>query len=457
MPTGRTTDQKTMQVTEAVNQGLKRELKIVVTAEDMGERLNKRLDELKGQMRLNGFRPGKVPKSHIKKVYGKSVMAEIVNDIISNSTKDVLQEREETPAMQPEVSMTEDKAEAEKVLVGIADFEFSLTYEVMPEISLPDLDKLKIERPVVEVEDAEVEEQVATIAESARTYTAKKGKAKDGDQLTIAYAGKVDGEVFEGGADDDTRLVLGSNTFIPGFEGQLVGKKADDKTVVKVTFPKDYGAEHLAGKEAEFDVTVKEVGSPDAIKIDDDLAKKLGLESAEKLREAVLGQIESRYGSFTRAKIKRQILDQLDEQTNMELPEKMVEQEFDNIWNQMTQELERTEKTFADEDTTEEAAREEYKSLAERRVRLGLTMAKIGESASVTVTEEEMQRALYDQMRQHPGQEQMVMDYFRNNPDAMAGIRAPLYEEKVVDHIVEMAEVTDKTVTAEELMKEDEG
>lgn len=445
-----------MQVTETLNKGLERELKVVVPKGDLATQLAARLDDMKGKVRIDGFRQGKVPVSHIKKLYGKQIMAEIVNDMVNNRSGEVLKERNEKAAQQPEIKMTEDEKEAESILAGDADFEFNISYEVMPEITVPDLSKLKIERPVADVTEKEVEEQVEQIAENARQYEEKKGKAADKDRVTIDYLGKVDGEPFDGGKDDDAQLIIGSNRFIPGFEEQLVGFKAGDEKTIKVTFPDEYPAEHLAGKEAEFEITVKKIEKPAKLEINDELAKQLGVESADKLREAVKGQIDSRNGSFTRAKVKRQVLDQMDEKTKMELPKKMVAAEFDNIWQQMTAELERAGKTFEDEETTEDEAKKEYQKLAERRVRLGLTLAKIGEEAKIEVSEDEMQKAIFDQVRQYPGQEQQVFDYFRENPDAVAGLRAPLYEEKVVDHIMGLADVKDKTVSREELEKQEE-
>jgi trigger factor len=445
-----------MQVTETHNKGLERELKIVVPKDNLAEQLNTRLQDMKGKVKIDGFRQGKVPVNHIKKLYGKQIMAEIVNELVNKRTGEVLKERKEKAAQQPEIKMTEDEKEAEEILAGNKDFEFQMTYEVMPEIKVPDLAKLKIKRPVVDVSDKEVEEQVEKIAENARTYEEKKGKAASGDRVTFDYLGKVDGEPFDGGKDEGSQLVLGSNRFIPGFEDQLIGFKAGDEKTIKVTFPAEYQAAHLAGKDAEFEVKVSLVEKPAKLEINDDLAKQLGVESADKLREAVRAQIESQNGSFTRARVKRQVLDQMDEKTKMDMPKRMVQAEFDNIWKQMTDELEKAGKTFEDEETTEEDARKEYMKLAERRVRLGLTLAHIGEEAKIEVSEEEMQKAIYDQVRQYPGQEQQVFDYFREHPDAVAGLRAPLYEEKVVDHIVSLADVSDKKVTREELMKEED-
>jgi len=445
-----------MQVTETLNEGLKRELKIVVDKSDMDSQVTARLEEMKPQLKLNGFRQGKVPMPHLRKMYGKQAMAEIVNEYISKRTGEVLKDREERPAQQPEISMTEDEKEADEILTGKKDFEFSMSYEVIPEINAPELEKLKITRPVAEVSDKEIDEQIEKIAESSRPYEEKKGKAAKNDRITMNYLGKIDGEPFEGGADNDAKLVLGSGMFIPGFEDQLIGKKSGDETVVKVSFPDEYQASHLAGKEAEFDVTVSLVEKPGDLEINDELASSLGLENVEKLREAVRGQMEGQFASFTRAKVKRQILDVLDEKTKMQLPEKMVEQEFNNIWTQVTEELKRADKTFEDEDTTEDKAKKEYQELAERRVRLGLVLADIGEKADVQISEEEIQQAVFKQVQQYPGQEQEVLNYFREHPDAVAGLRAPLYEDKVVDFIIEKADVTDETVSQEELMKEEE-
>ena len=445
-----------MQVTETLAEGLKREIKVVIPAQEMEQKLNERLADAKSKVRINGFRPGKVPMSHLKKVYGKSMMAELVNEIIRDKPGSILVERGERSATQPEISMTEDEKEASEILDAKKDFEFSLSYEVIPTIELKDNSKLKVVREVVEVPDDEVEEQVGRVAESAKTYETKKGKAADGDRVTMDYLGKVDGEPFDGGKDEDAELVIGSNRFIPGFEEQLIGLKAGDEKTITVTFPEEYQAVHLAGKEATFDIKVKEVAKAADLVIDDELAKKLGLESADKLREIVRGQIESQYGQMTRQKVKRQILDQLDELYKFDTPASLVDAEFNNIWTQITRDLEQAGKTFEDEDTTEEAAREEYRKLAERRVRLGLVLSEIGEKAGVQVSDEELQRALYAQVRQFPGQERQVMEYFQKTPGAAASLRAPIFEEKVIDHLLTEIEVTDKTVSKEELMADDE-
>lgn len=445
-----------MQVIETLAEGLKREIKVVIPAKDMEQQMNERLAEAKDKVRINGFRPGKVPVSHLKKMYGKSIMAELVNEIIRDKPSAILSERGEKSATQPEIAMTEDEKEAEKILTAQVDFEFTLSYEVIPPIELKPVDGIKVTREVVEVSEDEINEQILKIAESARTFETKKGKAADGDRVTIDYLGKVDGVPFDGGKDEDSELVLGSNRFIPGFEEQLIGVKAGDEKVITVTFPTEYPAANLAGKEATFDITVKDVAAPAAVEINDELATKLGLESVDKLKEVVRSQIESQYGNVTRQKVKRQILDQLDEIYKFEAPSKLVDAEFENIWRQINTDLAQSGKTFEDEDTTEEKAREEYRALAERRVRLGLVLSEIGEKAGVEVSEEEMQRALFAQLQQFPGQEKQILDFFRNTPGASASLRAPIFEEKVIDKLLADVTVTDKTVSKEELLADDE-
>ncbi|WEX87199.1 trigger factor [Sinorhizobium garamanticum] len=445
-----------MQVIETLAQGLKRELKVVIPAKDMEARMNERLAEVKDRVRINGFRPGKVPVAHLKKVYGKSIMADLVNEIVREKPTEILSERGEKSATQPEIAMTEDEAEANKILNAEADLEFTVAYEVIPKFELKDVSGIKVVREVVEIAEDEVNEQILRIAESARTYESKKGKAANGDRVTVDYLGKVEGVAFDGGKDEDAELVLGSDRFIPGFEEQLVGVKAGDEKTITVTFPADYPAANLAGKEATFDITVKDVAAAAPLEINDELATKLGLESADKLKEIVRGQIESQYGSVTRQKVKRQILDQLDELYQFETPERLVDAEFENIWRQINTDLQQAGKTFADEETTEEEARAEYRKLAERRVRLGLVLSEIGEKAGVQVSDDEMQRSLFEQLRQFPGQEKQILDYFKNTPGAAASLRAPLFEEKVVDHLLSEISVTDKSVSKEELMADDE-
>jgi trigger factor len=445
-----------MQVTETLVDGLKREFKVVVPATELDGRLSERLNSLKDEVRIKGFRPGKVPMSHLKRLFGRSTMAEIVQDVISEVARNTLSERGEKAAMQPHYALPEDQGEANEVLAGNHDLAYTMSYEVLPKIDLVDFKTISVERPTVEVTDAEVEEQLTRLADSTRSYTTKAGAAEEGDRVTISYLGKLDGEPFEGGKDDNAVIRIGDKRFIPGFEEQLVGLSTGDVKTIAVTFPEDYAAANLAGKEATFDIEVKAVAAGDPVSVDDELAKRLGLETLESLRTTVRQQLQAQYAQAIRQRIKRQILDRLDETHKFDLPQRLVEQEFDTIWRQIVNELSNTGRTFEDEDTTEEKARAEYQEIAQRRVRLGLVMSQIGEHAKVEVTEEELQRAMAAQLRQVPGQEQALLDYYRRNPDALASLRAPIFEEKVVDYVLELINVTDKPISAEELMKQAE-
>ncbi|UXN07260.1 trigger factor [Bartonella sp. HY761] len=441
-----------MQVTETLNEGLKREVKVVVPAKDLKAKLEERLLDAKDKVQLKGFRPGKVPAEHIRKMYGRSFMAEVVNEILNQTPQNILAERNERSATQPKVTMSEDEKDAENVLSGKADFEFTINYEILPTIDVKDFSGISITRDVVEIPAEEVEQQIERILSSTRNFATKDGAAEDGDRVTIDFLGKIDGVAFDGGAAEDTQLVLGSKSFIPGFEEQLIGIKAGEEKVISVTFPEDYNAAHLAGKVATFDIKAKEVAAPDALVIDDEAAKKLGIESLDRLREIVREQLEGQYGEITRQKVKRQILDALDGDYKVETPSTLVEAEFNNIWYQITTELQQAGRSFEDEETTEEEARAEYSKLAERRVRLGLVLSAIGEKAEVKVSEEELQRAVYAQLQQYPGQEKEIMEFFRRTPDAVANLRAPIFEEKVIDHLLSQINVTDKKVSPEELV-----
>lgn len=445
-----------MQVNETLIEGLRRELKVTIPATELDAKLSDRLDQLKSRVQIKGFRPGKVPTTHLRRMYGKAAMAEIVENVVGESTRQVMADRGERAAMQPKIGMTEDEGEATQVLEGRADLTFTLEYEVLPSFEVGDFRGLRIERPIAEVADEEVEDRLARIGESARSYEPVERAAQDGDRVTLSYLGKLDGEPFEGGADENAQIVLGSSQFIPGFEEQLQGASAGDEKTIEVTFPETYAAANLAGKEATFDIAVKEVAAPGELQLDDDFAKRLGLESIERLRDTVRKQIESEYGQATRQRVKRQMLDQLDEMHSFALPENLVSQEFENIWRQVTHDIEHHGKSFADEGTTEEDARAEYRRIAERRVRLGLVLSRIGEQAEVTVTDEELQRALYEQARRYRGQEKQVFDYYKSNPEALQTLRAPIFEEKVVDYILELANVTDRTISKEELLADDE-
>jgi len=444
-----------MQVTETLNEGLKRKLSVTIPATDLNTRLDAKLDELRGKATLKGFRPGKVPVAHLKKIYGRSAMSEVMQEAINSTVSETLDKREERAAAQPKVDLPDDQSVINEVLDGKADLAFEVEYEVLPPVTLMSFDNLEITKPVVEVTDEEVDKEVQRVFRQNRGYESKgdDGVVEEGDNLGLSFVGKIDGEPFEGGTSDHAHLIVGSGEFIPGFEEQLVGMKKGETREIKVTFPQDYQNEDLAGKEATFDVTVLHIDAPSAGELNDEFAQRLGLENLEKLREAVKGQMENALASMGRQHMKRQILDLLDEGHKFDVPAQLVEAEFNQIWNRVKHEIEQHGKSFEDEGTTEEEAREQYQAIAERRVRLGLVVAEIGNQNDVTVSEEEHQQALIAEVRRFPGQEQQVYDYYRKNPQALASLRAPVFENKVVDFVAEKAKQTEKKMTREELAK----
>ncbi len=443
-----------MQVTEAVSNGLKRELQVVIPKGDIDVKFNDRVKSLCGTMQLPGFRKGKVPSTHIKKVYGRSIMAEVLQEALNETSQKAITERNERPAMQPKIDMTEDKDEIEKVFAGQSDLAFKMSFEVLPQIALMDFATLQLEKDVVPASDEEIDKGLAELAERGTKFEIVEGReAADGDQVTIDFVGKIDGEAFEGGTGTDMPVVLGRGGFIPGFEDGLKGAKSGDQRAINATFPDAYPEKTLAGKTAIFDTLVKSVGKSIVPPVDDDLAKSLGLEDVARLRDVIKTQIQGQYDQLSRSKLKRQLLDQLDKAHAFELPQALVENEFDGIWKQVTDGLERAKKTFADEGKTEEGSREEYRKIAERRVRLGLVIGEVGDKNKIQVTQDELRRSLMEQVRRFPGQEQMVYDFYDKNPQALTELRAPIFEDKVIDHIVAIAKTTEKTVTKEELMK----
>ena len=447
-----------MEVTETLSDGLKREFQVQVPATDLKERVDQRLDELKDRVQLPGFRPGKVPVAHLKKIYGKAVMAETIEAVIRELNAKIVSDRGLKLAMEPKVTIPTEETEVAKIIGGETDLAYTVALEVLPKIELADFKGITLERLVADVTDAEVDEALGRIAEQNRPYAAKGegGKVEKGDRVVIDFTGMLDGKPFEGGTGGDIGVNVGSGTFIPGFEDQLIGLAAGEKRLVKVTFPANYTNEQLAGKEAEFDVTAKSVEAPGSVSINDDFAKGLGLESLDKLKEAVRGRLQQEHAVLTRQRLKRQLLDKLDETHKFALPPTLAEDEFKNVWNAVETDLKGQGRSFEDEGTTEEKARAEYRAIAERRVRLGLVLAEIGEKNNITVTEDEIKRAIIERARQVPGREQEVWDYYSKNPGAVSAIRAPIFEEKVVDFLVELAKVTEKKVTREELAKDDD-
>ena len=445
-----------MQVTETSAAGLKREYRVVVPASDLEARVNERLDDLKGRVQLRGFRPGRVPVAHLKRLYGKSAMAEVIEAAVREANSKIVTDHGFKLATEPKVVLPSEEGAVQGVIEGKSDLAYTVELEIVPPITLADFKTIKLTRLTAEVADEEIDKALQTIADQNRPFVAKPEAAADGDRVTIGFEGSIDGTSFEGGTGEDVPLILGAGQFIPGFEEHLVGLKAGDAKTFNVKFPDDYRATNLAGKDATFAVTVKAVEAPGAVTIDDAFAKTLGLESLAKLKDAIRDRLQREHAGASRQKLKRALLDQLDELHKFEPPPSLVEQEFGSVWSQIENDLKDQGRTFADEGTTEEKAREEYRAIAERRVRLGLVIAEIGERNNIKVTDEQLRAAVMEQVRQFPGQERQIWEYYQKNPGALAGVRAPLYEDKVVDFLVELAEVTEKPVSRDELFKEDE-
>jgi trigger factor len=440
-----------MQLTESRSEGLLRVYDVVVPAAELQQKLNAKIAEVQPRVRINGFRPGKVPASHIRKVYGQGMMQDIINEAVQNSTKEGL--ANVRAASEPSLDV---KSDMQKVMAGGEDLKFELSLEVMPEFEPVDLKSIKITRPTTAVADEQVTEALNELAKAQRGFEEKKGAAKDGDQLVIDFIGRIDGEAFEGGTANDAEVIIGSNRFIPGFEEQLVGAKAGDERTLKVNFPEDYPAAQIAGKAAEFETKVKTVRGPKEGDPDDAWAAQIGFDSLNAVKEALKQRIENDHNQQSRAKAKRQLFDQLDEKHDFELPPRMVDAEFNQIWRQIEQDRAQGQTDPSDEGKSEDDLKKEYRDIAERRVRLGLLLAEIGRRHKLEVSDEEVGRAIANQARNFPGQEQQVFEAYRRNPQLVAQVRAPLYEEKVVDYMMELINVTNQTVTRDELFADDE-
>lgn len=449
-------EKRTMQATETLSEGLKREFKVVVPAAELETKLSNELAGLKDRVRINGFRPGKVPVAHLRRLYGQSVMAEVVQNAINEANRKIIEDNSLRLAGEPKVALPEDKNEIEGIIAAKRDLAYNLAVEILPTFELKSLEGVAIEREVAEVPDSEVDEAIERIVSESRPFNEKEGAAAKGDRVLIDFVGSIDGEPFEGGSSKDVRVEIGSNTFIPGFEDQLIGAQKDEERTIVTTFPEDYQASHLAGKEASFAVTVKGVEAPGELEVNDELAKTIGFDSLEALKNVIRDSMKRDFDSQSRRKVKKLLLDALDAQYDFDLPPSLVDQEFSGVWQQVVADLKRSGRTFEDESTTEEDSKAEYRKIAERRVRLGLVLAEVGDRAGVQVTDDEVSRGVVERARQFPGQEKMVWDFYSKNPQALAEIRAPIFEEKVVDHLLAQAKVTDKIVSREELFADDE-
>lgn len=440
-----------MQLTERRSEGLLRVYDVVVPAAELQQRLNAKIAEVQPKVRINGFRPGKVPASHIRKVYGQGMMQDIINETAQKSIRESMDKVR--AASEPSLDMKSDIA---KVVEGSQDLQFELTLEVMPDFEPIDLKTVAITRPTAPVTDAQVEEQLTELAKAQRGFEDKSGAAADGDELTFDFLGKIDGEAFEGGAAEGARLVIGSKQFIPGFEEQLVGAKAGDERVLNVNFPEDYPAKNLAGKAATFETKVHAVRQPKDGAPDDAWASQLGFDSLTAIKDALRQRIESEHTAQSRTKAKRALFDTFDDQHDFDLPPRMVEAEFDQIWRQVEADRTAGRGDPSDEGKSDDDLKVEYRDIAERRVRLGLLLAEIGRRHKILVSDEEVGRAISQQARQFPGQERRVIEAYQRNPQMVAQVRAPLYEEKVVDYIMELVKVTNETVDRDTLFAEEE-
>ena len=445
-----------MQIVEKSVEGLSRVYGVTVPAAVLAEKVEVRIAEITPTLNLKGFRPGKVPTGHVRRMFGKSLMSEIVEQTINETTQKVLSDNNLRPAGEPDLR---PEGDIQDVFEGRSDLAYEIALEVIPEFEPADFSEISLKRPIYEPTEDEVDAAVAELAESSKTYEPRKGKtvkSKDGDQLLIDFVGRVDGEAFEGGGAEDATLTLGSGQFIPGFEEQLVGAKPGDEVLVKVTFPAEYQAAQLAGKDAEFTVQVKEVRAPKASKVDDALAERLGIENLEKLKELLRSNLQSQFAGATRFKLKRALLDILDERHDFLLPPRMVEAEFSQIWEQVQQDKTSGGLPPEDADKSDAQLEVEYRKIAERRVRLGLVLAEVGRINNVQVTEQELAEAMRAEAMRYGPQAQQIFDFLRQNPSAQSQIRAPIFEEKVVDLIVSRAKVEDEKVSKEDLLREDD-
>lgn len=443
-----------MQIIEANEDGLKRTLKVVVGAVEIEERLASRLDQVKDNIQIKGFRKGKVPVAHIKKVYGRSLMTEVLQDAIRDTSEKAIRERKERPAQMPDISLSEDQDEINQVIEGKKDLAYSMSFEVVPEIKLADFSAIELERLNAEVDDQTLQTSIDDLLKRAGSFEADpERKAETGDRVTIDYVGTIDGEPFEGGTGEGLSLVLGNAGFIPGFEDGIVGMGKGETRDVSCRFPDDYSVETLAGKDAVFKVTVSQVEKPVEAKLDDEMAKAFGAESADNLKDLVRKQIKTEFDRAARTKMKRELLDRLEALHEFELPNTLVEREFEGIWRQVEATRKKEGEATEDAGKSDEELRAEYRKIAERRVRLGLVVGEIGAKNLIEVTQDEMRLALMEQARRYPGQEKFVYEYFEKTPGALQELRAPIFEDKVVDLLIGKAKVSDKTVSREELFE----
>ena len=434
-----------MQVTETSNEGLRREYTIVVPKDDIEGRMVKRLTEVGQTVNVPGFRPGKVPVAILKKRYGEAVRGEILEKTIQDTIQRAIADNELRPAMEPKIDLVtfED---------GV-DLEYKMTVDILPDIAPVDFGAIELERLVADVSDDEIAQAIGRISDQQKQFSAEEGRAAaDGDQVVINFIGRIDGDAFDGGTADGLELELGSGRFIPGFEEQLIGAKAGDKRDVNVSFPDDYPAENLKGKAAAFDVEVTEVRAPGAAEINDEFAKSVGAENLDALKTMIRDQIASEYDQVSKGRLKRALLDVLADQADFDVPQGLLDGDFENIWKQVEEAKEKDHLDEDDKGKSDDELRERYREIAARRIRLGLLLSETGRQNDLTVSQEDLNRAMAEQARRFPGQEAQVMQFYQQNPQAMQELQAPIFEDKVVEYITELAKVTERKVSTEELL-----
>lgn len=439
-----------MEVKELKSKGLKREFSITIGIDDLKEKKIKKLQDIASKAKIDGFRPGKVPTAHIEKLYGQSVMVEVIEEKVTEASQSVLQDRDLRAAVKPDVKLDSDMND---VIEKNKDLVFTMNCEVLPEIEITDFSKIKLDKPVSKPKEKDIKDALDYLAKQNKSFkeASEKTKSKDGDQVTLDYVGKIDDIAFDGGTANDANLVLGSKSFIDNFEDQLVGLKKGDKKLVKVKFPDNYQSSDLAGKEATFDVEIKKVSKAEESKINDDLAKSLGMENLEDLKKNLEERIQQDFDSAARMKLKDSLLDALEKKHKFELPESMVNQEFDQMWNQLQQQLDQQKKELNDLELSEKEIRKNYTEISEKRVCTGLLIAEIGKQNNIQLEDNDINKALQMEMQKYPGQEKEILDYYQKNQDAIRQLTAPVFEDKVIDFILEKVDLKDVKVSREDL------
>ena len=439
-----------MEVKELKSKGLKREFSITIGIDDIKEKKIKKLQDIASKAKIDGFRPGKVPTSHIEKLYGQSVMVEVIEEIVSEASQSVLQDRDLRAAVKPEVKLGSDMNE---VIEKNKDLIFTMNCEVLPEIEITDFSKIKLDKPVSKPTEKDIKDALEYLAKQNKSFkeVPEKTKSKNGDQVTIDYIGKIDDIAFDGGTANDANLVLGSKSFIDNFEDQLIGLKKGDKKLVNVKFPDNYQSSDLAGKDATFDVEIKKVSKAEDSKVNDDLAKNLGMEDLKTLKKNLEERIQQDFDSAARMKLKDSLLDVLEKKHKFKLPESMVNQEFDQMWNQLQQQLDQQKKELKDLELSEKEIRKNYTEISEKRVCTGLLIAEIGKQNNIQLEDKDINKALQLEMQKYPGQEKEILDYYQKNQDAIRQLTAPVFEDKVIDFILEKVNLKDVKVSREDL------